>query len=266
MIMLSILSKVIVSSILASVAGSVAGTFISVKNMRFISGSLNHAIIGSIGISMWLSEKLGYSINPYAGCIVAIIITSAIITLSHAKYKEKEDAISSAIWVLGVSIGLLCASLTSNGSNQILESVVGNMLFISNTELYYIFILDLVMILTVYIFKYHLYLVCMDENFAKTLKINTSFIYFLMILICGLSSVILAMSMGTLLSMAFLIIPPTIALKYTNKIQHVFILSFLISVICSMLGITIAFFTEVSTSACIACLSGILYCGTALVA
>lgn len=248
-----------ITAILASLAGSMTGTFIAVKNTRFISGSINHAILGGIGLSIWLSEIMNINIPSHAGAILAVIISSFVLGEAHINGKDSEDAASSSIWIIGSAIGILFTSITKNGPFKIMDALMGSMLYASEYDIMFLLIVNTIVGISIFKLYNHISLMCLDEQFASNVKLNTKALYIYMSALFGLSAVSITMTAGSLLSLSFLIIPPTIALRSSRSLKEAIIKSSLISCIFSMIGISIAFYTGASLSACIAIVSGVFY-------
>src|SRR5580700_11889506 len=76
----------------ASITSGIIGSYIVVKRIVFISGSIAHSVLGGMGLSLWL--KRSYDIlwlTPMHGALVAALLSSFLIGWIHLKYKERED-------------------------------------------------------------------------------------------------------------------------------------------------------------------------------
>ena len=69
----------LIVAVLASIAAGVVGTFIVIKRMSLISGSIAHTAFGGLGISYFLN------FNPLLGAIIFSLISA----LSIAFFQKK---------------------------------------------------------------------------------------------------------------------------------------------------------------------------------
>ena len=49
----------ILAGLAASVASGIMGSFVVIKRIVFISGSISHSVLGGMGFSLWLKRTYG---------------------------------------------------------------------------------------------------------------------------------------------------------------------------------------------------------------
>ena len=101
------------AGIAASITSGIVGSYVVVKRIVFISGSIAHSVLGGMGIFLWLKRTYNITwMNPLHGALVAAILSAFLIGWIHLKHKQREDTVIAAIWSTGMAIGVIFVSLT----------------------------------------------------------------------------------------------------------------------------------------------------------
>ena len=113
----------------ASFASGIIGTFVVVKRIVSISGSIAHSVLGGMGVCLWLAQSLRPGFFDSASRRAAAGLLSALLMgWIHLKYKEREDTVIAAIWSTGMSIGVIFIALTPGYNVELLTFLFGNIL------------------------------------------------------------------------------------------------------------------------------------------
>ncbi|MCB1212749.1 MAG: metal ABC transporter permease, partial [Chlamydiia bacterium] len=96
-----------------SVAGGIVGSYVVVKRIVFISGSISHCVLGGMGFFLWLQRVHGIEwAYPTLGALVAALIAALLVGWIHLFYREREDTVIAAVWAIGMSLGIVFISQT----------------------------------------------------------------------------------------------------------------------------------------------------------
>lgn len=97
----------------ASIVSGIIGTYVVVKRIVFIAGSISHSVLGGIGFCVWLQRAHGIQwVTPLQGAIVTAVLSALIIGWIHLHYREREDSVIAAVWSIGMAVGVLFISQT----------------------------------------------------------------------------------------------------------------------------------------------------------
>ncbi len=194
--------------ILSAVACGIIGTFVVVKKISFISGSIAHSSLGGLGLAYFLG------INPVIGAFVFGILSALGIGFINKKSKHQEDAIIGAVWAIGMAIGLFFIYLKPGYVTDLFSYLFGNILLVSSFDVWTIFVIDLVIIASISIFFKHLLAFIFDEEFAKVTGINTFALYLFLLVLISISIIALIKAVGIILVIALLTLPAASALFF----------------------------------------------------
>lgn len=246
--------------LLAAIPSGVIGTFVTVKRITFIAGSLSHSILGGIGFSLWLQKRFGIAwISPVTGAFIAAILSALLLGWIHLRYREKEDALIGAIWAMGMAIGVIFISITPGTNAELSHYLFGNILWIEKSDLFRLGGLSLFLSASVFFLFKKLLAFSFDEEQARLQGVSTQNLYLFLLLSIGLSVVMLMQVIGTILVIAMLSIPASIARIFTDKLSFQIFFAIFFSAFLSIFGLFTSYFLDWPPGASIALFAGIFY-------
>lgn len=248
------------ASLLASLASGAIGSFVVIKRISFLAGSISHSVLGGIGLCMWLQRTYNLPwLDPLYGAFTAAIASAILLGWVHLNYRQREDAIIAAIWSTGMAIGVIFLSLTPGTNVELMNFLFGNILWISTKDLVLLALLDIV-ILGFVTFYYRRFLaLCFDEQQALLRGIPVQRLYLLLLCLVAISIVLLIQVIGTILVIALLTLPATIASLLTHRLPIIMIYAALLSSLFSFLGLGAAYLLDWPPGSTIALIAAIAY-------
>jgi zinc transport system permease protein len=246
--------------LLASFASGIIGSFVVIKRISFIAGSIAHSILGGMGLCLWLQRTYNLTwCDPILGAFASAIASALLLGWVHLNYRQREDAVIAAIWSTGMAIGMIFLSLTPGTNVELVNYLFGNILFIDTADLIRLSILNVV-ILTFVAFYYRRFLaLCFDEEQAVLQGVPVKKLYLLLLSLVAISIVLLMQIMGTILVIALLTIPATLASLFTHRLSVMMAVAAAFCALFSFLGIEAAFALNWPPGATIALLSAVSY-------
>jgi zinc transport system permease protein len=258
-----LLLSALIAGIAASFVSGIIGTYVVVKRIVFISGSISHSVLSGIGFCLWLERAKGIEwINPMQGALAAGILSALIIGWIHLYYRQREDSVIAALWSVGMAVGVLFISQTPGFNVELTNFLIGNILWVAPSDLYILYGLDLVVLVTVFCLYNRFLAVCFDEEQAQLQGLPVHFLYLLLLILIAISIVLLIQVVGIILVMTMLTIPAAIANIFTTRLSHVMIIAILLSSLFCIGGMATAYYLDWPGGATIALIAGIAYIGT----
>ena len=226
------------ASLLASVASGVIGSFVVVKSIAFIGGSISHSILGGMGLCLWLQRVYGIEwIDPILGAFGASLLSAWVIGWIHLNYRQREDSVIAVIWSTGMAIGVIFISLTPGTNVELMNFLFGNILWVSSRDLCLLAGLDLTILGLVAIYYRRLLALCFDEEQALLQGVAVRRLYLLLLSLVALSIVLLIQVIGTILVIALLTIPATMGCLFTNRLSVLMGIASILTALFCLLGL-----------------------------
>lgn len=244
----------------ASVVSGIIGSYVVVKRIVFISGSISHSVLSGIGLCLWLERAKGIVwMTPLYGALVSGILSALLIGWIHLYYREREDTVIAALWSIGMAIGVLFISQTPGFNVELTNFLVGNILWVTPQDLYLLLFLDLFIILLVLCLHKRFLAICFDENQARLQGQPVNALYLLLLVLTSVTIVLLIQVVGIILVMTMLAIPAAIANLFTTRLSSMIAISIALACTFCFFGMGIAYHLDWPPGATIALLSGLAY-------
>jgi zinc transport system permease protein len=250
----------LIAGLLASVACGVIGTYVVTRRISLIAGSLAHSVLGGMGAAYYLRVVHGLNwLHPLHGAIAAALLAAFIIAAVRTYSSEREDTIISAMWAVGMALGIVFIFRTPGYKTDLMTYLFGNIVMADVRALQMLIVLDIIVVTTGLLFYHQLLAVCFDEEFARIRGLRTGFYYTLLLCLTAVTIVTLIYVVGIVLVIALLTLPVAIAGHFSRKLWQMMLLSALLSAIFTTLGLAISYEPDLPAGATTILLAGTVY-------
>ena len=256
---LGFLRYAFLTGILASVAFGVIGTYIVVRRITSIAGAISHCVLGGIGIGLYCEQALGTTwLGPTSGAIIIAVLAAVILTYVSMYSGQREDTVIGALWGIGMAVGLLFIAKTPGYSDP-MSYLFGNILLLTQADLYLVIVLDILIVSLVMFFYNHFLVLCFDEEYGRLRGIHTGALYLLLLLLTSLTIVLLIRVVGIVMVIALLTLPAAIAGNFVKSIGQMMVVSVILCMIFISSGLSVSYTLDLPSGPVIIVIAGIVY-------
>lgn len=237
--------KAFLAAFFASISCGIIGTYIVSRRIVFVSGGITHASFGGIGLAFFLG------FNPLLGAVLFAIFSALGIQFFTKVAEIREDSSIAIWWSLGMALGVIFIYLTPGYTPNLMSYLFGNILTVTVSELWWMFILNLVIIsFFAFFFKKVLY-IAFDEEFARAAGLPVAMFNYLTMILIALTVVLNIRVVGIILILSLLTIPQATANLYTKDFKRLIILSTAFAFLGTISGLFISYFLDIPSGAAI---------------
>jgi zinc transport system permease protein len=253
---LPFLRNALFAGFLSSVLFGVLGSIVTVKRIAGLAGAISHAVLGGIGMALFLSATgVIPGLPPIVGAIVFALIAALIIGLVSLKAKQREDTVINAIWAIGMSIGVLFLAKTP-GYTDPSSYLFGNILLISGKDLALLAVLDVIVLLLVWRFYPQLEASAFDDEFAKVRGVRTDVVFLILLGVTAVAIVLLQTFVGIVMVIAMLTLPAGTAGYFARNLAGMMFFAWLFSTLFSVGGLALGWTFDLPAGAMVVVLAG----------
>lgn len=235
---------------------AILGTMIVNNKMAFFSDALGHSALTGIAIGM----LLGIS-NINISMILFAIVFALLLNFIKNKTTYGADTIISVFSSIAIALGL--AILAQTGSfNKYSSYLVGDILSITPSEILYLFITFIAVILFWYFMFNKLNVLSINKTLAKSRGINTKLIDNIFVILIAVIVMISIRWIGILLINSLLILPAAASRNIAKSMRSYHLLSVIFSVFSGIAGLILSYYWNIPTGPMIVIISGIIYFAT----
>ena len=255
-----LLMAALIAGFAASIVSGVIGSYVVVKRIVFISGSISHSVLAGIGLSLWLERAKNIDwLPPLYGALIAAILSALILGWMRINYRQREDLVIAALWSIGMAIGVLFISQTPGFNVELSNFLIGNILWVTPMDLYLLWGLNIIVVVTVLCMHKRFLAICFDEEQARLQGLHVNRLYLILLVLIAVSIVVLIQVVGIILVLTMLTIPAAIANLFTTRLSTMMVISVLLSCLFCYLGMNIAYDLDWPSGATIALIACIVY-------
>ncbi|WP_321370247.1 metal ABC transporter permease [uncultured Draconibacterium sp.] len=237
--------KAFLAAVFASISCGIIGAYIVSRRIVFISGGITHASFGGIGLAFFLG------FNPLLGAVLFAVLSALGIQFFTKVAEIREDSSIAIWWSLGMALGIIFVFLTPGYTPNLMSYLFGNILTVTTSELWWMFLLNVVVVVFFSVFLRKILYIAFDEEFARTAGLPVNLFNYLIIVLIALTVVLNIRVVGIILILSLLTIPQASANLFTKDFKRLLVLSSLFAFIGTISGLFISYFLNIPSGAAI---------------
>jgi zinc transport system permease protein len=245
--------------LLASVSLGIVGSYVVTRRITYIAAAISHCVLGGVGVAFYLKEVCGCAwCNPMFGALAAAILSAMLIGGVSLYAKQREDTVISAVWAVGMAIGLLFfykARLYSGAMGYLF----GDILLVTSNDVWIVLAMDALVVVLGLGFYPKLLALCFDEEFAELRGVRTKLLYMLLLCLTAITVVLLVRVVGIVLVIALLTLPAAVAGHFAHRLWQMMAVAVLCCMTFVTAGIAVSFPLELPSGPVIILIAGAAY-------
>ena len=234
--------RALIAGGLVAVCASVLGVILVLKHYSLIGHGLSEVGFASLSIASALGLPVMLVSAP------AVIIASFAIMFVSQRFKTAGDIAIAVASSAALALGVLVSSLTGQTS-AVNSYLFGSVLAVSESDMILAVMLSATVLGVFAVFYNRLFLITYNEDYARSLGINTAFYQFVISVLTALVVVMGMRIMGTLLISGVIILPAVAAGRVASGFRRLVILSGIISLAGFFAGLMLSFVINIPAGA-----------------
>ncbi len=262
---------ILVGSLIA-VSCAILGSYLILRKMAMVGDAISHAVLPGIVIAYLLSGSRE-TLPMLLGAAFLGVLTTILIELFYKKARLQIDASIGITFTWLFAIGIILISLFAGQVDLDQDCVLyGEIAYVPLdlwvTESGYnmgprtVWIASgLLLLIVLFIWKGYkgLFITTFNEEFAKALGIGVAFWHYALMGAVSLTTVVSFESVGAILVVALLIVPPATAYLITTNLKKMLVLASIFGILSAFGGYYLAAAINGSIAGAMATVAGILF-------
>jgi ABC-type Mn2+/Zn2+ transport system permease subunit len=221
------------------------GVYIILRGMSYIGHGMSHAVFGGAVVSYMIS------LNYYIGATLWGFMSAILINEISRRKMIKADAAIGVVTTAGFAIGVLLITAARSFHRNFEAILFGNILGITDQDLYVILVVLAITILFVFFFNKRMLFTIFDKETSKVYGVKTELVEIIFSLV--LATVVIASmnAIGVTLLAAAIVAPAISARLLTNNFLKMIVISSTIGAVTAFLGMYASFYFDSASGATI---------------
>ena len=244
--------KAILVSALVGAVCSLLSCYMTLKGWALMGDAVSHAVLPGVVIAYILN--IPFAIGAFIFGVGSVISIGFI----KANTRVKEDTVIGLVFTGFFAFGLVLISKTPT-SVDLMHILFGNVLGISDFNLIQTVVISAIAIIFITLLRKDLLLFCFDATHARSIGLNTTFLYYILLTMLALTIVAAQQTVGIILVIAMLVTPGATAYMLCDRFGTMTLIAIASGVFSNVMGTYISYHFDASTGGCIVVLQTLLF-------
>ena len=241
------------AAIIVGIVCSVLGTYVVLRGMAFFGDALAHTILPGVVVAFLLGWPLAI------GALITGILTALGIGALTERGDLKEDTAIGVVFAGMFALGIALLSMSGNYTIDLAHFLFGNLLGVSSSDLWVTAGLGAIVLLTVILFYKEFLVISFDPVLATTLRLPTTFLRYLLLVLIAVTIVISLQVVGIALMLAMFVTPAATASLLTRRLPTMMAVSAFIGVFSGVVGVYASFHLNVASGAAVVLVATLIF-------
>lgn len=235
MLQYGFMQNAIIAGIFISILCPAVGVFLVLKRYSMMGDALSHASFAGVAVGI----VFGY--NPIISAFIFTSISGLLIEFLRDYYNKYAELILVIVLTLSIGTAITLIS-TGKASANVNSYLFGSILTVSKNELYTVFILSIISVVTLSLLYNQLLYITFDENGAKIAGVKVKLINYLFALLVGATISVSIRILGILVISSMIAMPVAAALQLHKGFKTTLILSIIFGFIDILVGLFLSYY------------------------
>ena len=249
MLTYSFMQRAVVGGLLVSLCAALLGVCLVLKRYSMIGDGLSHVGFGALAVAT------ATNMAPLPVSIPIVIIAAFFLLRISENSSIRGDAAIAVLSSGSLSLGVLIVSVTKGMNTDLNNFLFGSILAMDKGDVILSCVLSVIVIFLFIFFYHRIFAVTFDENFARACRLKASLYNGIIASLTAVTVVLGMKMMGALLISSLIIFPALSAMRMCRTFYKVVILSAVLSCLCFITGLTLAFYFDLPTGATVVCVN-----------
>jgi ABC-type Mn2+/Zn2+ transport system permease subunit len=230
--------------------------FIVLRRLALMADALSHALLPGLAVGVMLFGLAPLSL--FSGALVAALLVGLGAELISRSSRVKEETALAVLYTVAFSAGIVLLSFAPVRVD-LHEYLFGNILGVSNADLWTTYGISFVTILTLVVLQRPLFLMLFDPSVAATQGVRVSLLNYVLITLLVLSMISSLQAVGVILALGLLVAPAATVYLLSDSCAALFWGGGVVGAFGSCAGLMISYWLNLPAGACIVLLLGLMF-------
>lgn len=247
------MQRALIAGILVSILTGLISVFIVLRKMSFVGAGISHAAFGGVAIGFFIG------INPLLTAIIYSILVAIGIESTGRRGRISEDVSIGIFYSVSMALGVALVSLSGSYNVDLFGYLFGNILAISETDIFLTGITFLLVSGFIIIFLKDLFLSAYNEELAQISGVSVVLLNNLFMISLAVTIVISIRIVGIILVSALLVIPGATARLFAKGLLSMLVFSCVTGVVSVISGLFLSYEYDIAPGASIVMASAFIF-------
>lgn len=243
----------LIEVVLVGIICGVVGCYVVLRGLSFLGDAFSHGILPGVVIAYLLGQSV------FLGGLLAAIVIGLIISLLSQNDRISEDTSIGILFAGAFALGIVLLSSQRNYSSSLTTILIGNVLGVSETDIYTTLVVGVLVIAIIFLFYKQFLIASFDRGMAAAMGFRLGLIDLGLIVLIALAVVSSLQALGNILVLAMLVTPAATARLLTDRLPVMMVLAATIGALEGAVGLYISFYVQIAAGGAIVLLATLVF-------
>jgi len=249
----SFIQRGMIAALVVGILCAIIGCFVVLRGMAFLGDALAHAILPGIAIAYLLGGNL------LLGALAAAVVVALGIGVFSRNSMVKEDTAIGILFAAALALGIALISSIRSYAVDLTHILFGNILGVSPQDLILVVALSAAILAILIIFYRPFLVLSFDPVLAKTLRMPTELLRYLLLVLLAVSIVVSIQTVGISLVAAMLITPAASAYLLARRLPAMMLISAAIGGLSGVVGLYLSYYLNIASGSAIVLVATLVF-------
>jgi len=229
---------------------AVVGSFVVLRGMAFMGDAIAHSILPGLAGGVLTAGRGDRRALFWWALGTAVLVALGMGWISE-RGRVREDTAIGIVFAGMFALGIALISTVRGFAVDLVHFLFGNVLGVSDGDLFLIGGFGGVVLLLVLLFYKELVVVSFDPVLARTLRLPASAYRYLLFVLVAVTVVVSLQTVGVGLMIAMLIVPASTAFLLTRRLPSMIAIGALLGLFSGAIGLYVSFYWSIASGAAI---------------
>jgi zinc transport system permease protein len=236
------LRRAVLGMALTAVICGVIGSYVLAQRRSYMVGAVSHSLLGGIALARYAQVAHGLQwFTPLLGALLAGCLAGMAVSLLTLRGRMREDSVLSALWSLGVALGVSIIAITPGYAEDLNSYLFGSIMMISASDLWIMAAMVLILLALAWIYHPRFLALCFHEEGLRLRGVSSAWVSMLLQVMTAITVALLSQVVGIVLVLALLVLPVATAALFVRRIGAIMLLSAVLCFAASFGGLYVSY-------------------------
>lgn len=246
------LQNALITSLLVGFVSGILGSFIILRGMSLMGDAISHAVLPGVAVSYMFGLSYVFGASFFG------ILTAVLIGYITEKSTLKNDTVIGIVFSSFFALGIILISFAESATN-LYHILFGNVLAVRDSDIILTAIVTVISLIFILVFFKELKLTSFDPVMAKAAGLPVKFFHYALMFLLTLVAVVSLQTVGTILVISMLVTPAATAYLLTNNLKVMIVLSAVIGMLSSIIGLFFSYSYNLASGATIVLTAAVFF-------
>lgn len=233
--------RALLAAIMVGVLCPVVGTYMVLKGLSFFGDALAHAILPGVVVTFLIGWPLA------VGALASALLAALLIGVISQRSTLQEDTAIGIVFAGAFALGVALLSTVSSFAVDLTHILFGDVLGVSQADLWVILALGLVVMSVIILFYKEFLVLTFDPVLALVLRLPATALRYLLLGLIALTVVTSLQTVGIALVLAMLVTPAATARMLTRRLPTMMVVAAVLGVVANVIGLYVSYYLNIAS-------------------